>query len=414
MLGGHAARRPADGDRRRDAVPATPHRPEWIENDRRASSSRCSPPSASRVLLGSVHHRRVRRETRSWCTPRSCRVLVRRPERLRLRARERRPADLLGARGVGVLQGRHVQHRRRGPVHRRHGVGLVRGADLTSCPAPLLVLAVLSFGMLGGMVWAAVPAILKVKTGRPRGRHDDHDERHRGELRRVGDPRPPAVRGHRRGFNVNLRTDPFPDAAIDPRSRRTCSASRVERPAVVGAAAGAGRRGASSGSCCGACDWATRRGQSAPRPGSARAGGISIGAVQIKLFLISGALAGLVGIQQLFADQGFLRPATRPARVHRHRGRVPRAEQPDRHRLRGARSGACWPGARSLAAARDRRAARVHHHPAGISDHLGRGDLPAGEATVVRAAAPPSRGGRGPAGRGGDRRHRGRRAEEDR
>ena len=30
-------------------------------------------------------------------------------------------------------------------------------------------------------------------------------------------------------------------------------------------------------------------------PGSARAGGISIGGVQIKLFLISGALAGLVG-----------------------------------------------------------------------------------------------------------------------
>ena len=41
-------------------------------------------------------------------------------------------------------------------------------------------------------------------------------------------------------------------------------------------------------------------------PGSARAGGISIGAVQVKLFLLSGALAGLVGIQQLFADQGFL------------------------------------------------------------------------------------------------------------
>ena len=41
-------------------------------------------------------------------------------------------------------------------------------------------------------------------------------------------------------------------------------------------------------------------------PGSARAGGISIGAVQMKLFLISGALAGLVGMQQLLVDKGAL------------------------------------------------------------------------------------------------------------
>jgi simple sugar transport system permease protein len=41
-------------------------------------------------------------------------------------------------------------------------------------------------------------------------------------------------------------------------------------------------------------------------PGSARAGGISIGATQIRLFLISGALAGLVGMQQILAVQGNL------------------------------------------------------------------------------------------------------------
>jgi simple sugar transport system permease protein len=39
-------------------------------------------------------------------------------------------------------------------------------------------------------------------------------------------------------------------------------------------------------------------------PGSARAGGISIGAVQIKVFLVSGALAGLIGMQQILADKG--------------------------------------------------------------------------------------------------------------
>jgi simple sugar transport system permease protein len=41
-------------------------------------------------------------------------------------------------------------------------------------------------------------------------------------------------------------------------------------------------------------------------PGSARAGGISVGATQIKLFAISGALAGLIGMQQLLADKGYL------------------------------------------------------------------------------------------------------------
>jgi general nucleoside transport system permease protein len=41
-------------------------------------------------------------------------------------------------------------------------------------------------------------------------------------------------------------------------------------------------------------------------PGSARAGGISVVAVPLKLFLISGALAGLIGMQQLLADKGYL------------------------------------------------------------------------------------------------------------
>ena len=39
--------------------------------------------------------------------------------------------------------------------------------------------------------------------------------------------------------------------------------------------------------------------------GSAQAGGISIGSVQIKMFLISGALAGLVGMQQILGTNGY-------------------------------------------------------------------------------------------------------------
>jgi ABC-type uncharacterized transport system permease subunit len=41
-------------------------------------------------------------------------------------------------------------------------------------------------------------------------------------------------------------------------------------------------------------------------PGSAEAGGVSIGATQLKIFLISGALAGFVGLNHLLGDQGFL------------------------------------------------------------------------------------------------------------
>jgi simple sugar transport system permease protein len=40
--------------------------------------------------------------------------------------------------------------------------------------------------------------------------------------------------------------------------------------------------------------------------GSAEAGGISIGATQIKIFLISGALAGFVGLNHILGDTGYL------------------------------------------------------------------------------------------------------------
>jgi general nucleoside transport system permease protein len=41
-----------------------------------------------------------------------------------------------------------------------------------------------------------------------------------------------------------------------------------------------------------------------PSPGAAEAGGISIGATQLKMFLISGALAGFVGLNYLLGDAG--------------------------------------------------------------------------------------------------------------
>jgi general nucleoside transport system permease protein len=174
----------------------------------------------------------------------------------------------------------------------------------TSLPAPLLVLTVLLFGMLGGTVWAAVPAILKVKTGA-------HEVVTTIMMNGIAASLVAwVIQGPLRyedtggGFNVNLRTDPFPDAAMIPDLghlfgiRSSVRLSWVLPLALVAAA----------------IIWFVLRrmrlGYEAravgASPGSAQAGGISIGAVQIKLFLMSGALAGLVGIQQLFADQGFL------------------------------------------------------------------------------------------------------------
>ena len=174
----------------------------------------------------------------------------------------------------------------------------------TSLPAPLLVLVVLLFGVLGGMAWAAVPAVLKVKTGA-------HEVVTTIMMNGIAASLVAwVIRGPLRyediggGFNVNLRTDPFPDAAMIPDLghlfgiRSSARLSWVLPMAIVAAAV----------------VWfilrRMRLGYEAravgASPGSARTAGISIGAVQIKLFLLSGALAGLVGIQQLFADQGFL------------------------------------------------------------------------------------------------------------
>ena len=175
---------------------------------------------------------------------------------------------------------------------------------LTFLPGPLLIIVAVLFAMLGGMAWAAIPAILKVKTGA-------HEVVTTIMLNGIAASLVTwVIRGPLRyedtggGFNVNLRTDPFPDNAVIPDighffgMRASVRLSWVLPMALVAAA----------------IVWfifkRMRLGFEAravgAAPGSAQAGGISIGKVQIQLFLLSGALAGLIGVQQLFADQGFL------------------------------------------------------------------------------------------------------------
>jgi ABC-type uncharacterized transport system permease subunit len=163
---------------------------------------------------------------------------------------------------------------------------------------------VLIFAMLGGMAWAAIPAVLKVKTGA-------HEVVTTIMLNGVAVSLVAwALRGPLKytdasgAFNVNLRSDLFPNSAMAPN---------------LGHLFGVGTDVALNlllpiGFVCSVLVWfllkRTRLGYEAravgSSPGSARAGGISIGAVQIKVFLISGALAGLVGMQQILGLNNYL------------------------------------------------------------------------------------------------------------
>jgi general nucleoside transport system permease protein len=171
-------------------------------------------------------------------------------------------------------------------------------------PGALLLIAVLAAGALGGMVYATVPAVLKVKTGA----HEVVTTimmngiavsllawALNGPLRYSQLPE---------GQNTDLRSDVFSSNALIPDIGRFVGVDREAHlsllfPLAIVAAV---------------LVWfvirRTRLGYETramgSSPGAARAGGISVGQIQIKLFLISGALAGMVGMQQLLAERGAL------------------------------------------------------------------------------------------------------------
>jgi len=171
-------------------------------------------------------------------------------------------------------------------------------------PAPLLVSATLIAAMVGGMVWAAVPGILKVRTGA-------HEVVTTIMMNGIALSflawalnGPLKFNDAPEGAFVDLRTNLFPEHGligdmgeifdITPGAHLSWLLFLAIAAAVV--------------------VWflirRTRLGYEAravgSSPGSARAGGVSIGATQLRLFLISGALAGLVGMQQILADRGYL------------------------------------------------------------------------------------------------------------
>ena len=166
---------------------------------------------------------------------------------------------------------------------------------------PLVVLA----AVLGAMIWAAIPAILKVKTGA-------HEVVTTIMMNGIAVSLVAWALLHplrtAQGGLVDLRSDQFPDSALVPSLGsslgleeslpRSVHLTWLFPLALVAAF----------------LVWfllyRTRLGfetrATGSSPGAAEAGGVSIGATQIKVFLISGALAGFVGLNHLLGDAGFL------------------------------------------------------------------------------------------------------------
>jgi general nucleoside transport system permease protein len=165
---------------------------------------------------------------------------------------------------------------------------------------PLVILAAVA----GSMIWAFVPAILKVTTGA-------HEVVTTIMMNGIAislvawallNP----LRTSDTGF-VDLRSDRFPESALVPPL-----APALGLEDEIPASAHLTWLFPLALVAC-AVVWfvlfRTRLGYEAravgTSPGSAEAGGISIGGVQLKVFLISGALAGFVGLNYLLGDAGF-------------------------------------------------------------------------------------------------------------
>src|ERR687895_2192357 len=176
---------------------------------------------------------------------------------------------------------------------------------LTGLPAVILLPLVILAAVAGSMLWAAVPAVLKVKTGA-------HEVVTTIMMNGIAVSLVAWLILHPLRSSItttDLRTEDFPPAALVPNLATSFGVEDVIPDSIahltwlfplalvacvlVWFLLFRSRLG-----------YEVRAiGSSA---GSAEAGGISIGATQIKIFLISGALAGFVGLNHILGDQGYL------------------------------------------------------------------------------------------------------------
>ena len=172
-------------------------------------------------------------------------------------------------------------------------------------PAPILLPVVVLASAAGALAWAAIPAVLKVRTGAHEVVTTIMMNGIAGSL--VAWLLLHPLRTSDTGL-IDLRTDIFPRAALIPGIAQTLGIQEQIPPSVhlswlfpVSLLAAAGV-------------WfllkRTRLGYEAravgSSPSSAEAGGVAIGRIQITMFLISGALAGFVGLNDLLANRGYL------------------------------------------------------------------------------------------------------------
>jgi general nucleoside transport system permease protein len=194
-------------------------------------------------------------------------------------------------------------------VEGQYIVGMAAAAaaaiTLSGLPTVLLLPLVVVAAMAGAMLWAAVPAVLKVKTGA-------HEVVTTIMMNGIAVSLVAWLILHPLRSDVkttDLRTTDFPDEALVPNLATSLGIEDVIPDSIAH------------------LTWLfplalvvcvavwfmmfrTRLGYEVravgSSPGSAEAGGVSIGGTQIKIFLISGALAGLVGLNHILGDTGYL------------------------------------------------------------------------------------------------------------
>ena len=194
-------------------------------------------------------------------------------------------------------------------VEGQYIVGMAAAAaaaiTLSGLPTVLLLPLVIVAAMTGALLWAAVPAVLKVKTGA-------HEVVTTIMMNGIAVSLVAWLILHPLRSDVtttDLRTEDFPASALVPNLATSLGIEDVIPDSIVH------------------LTWLfpialvvcvtvwfmmfrTRLGYEVravgSSPGSAEAGGVSIGGTQIKIFLISGALAGLVGLNHILGDTGYL------------------------------------------------------------------------------------------------------------
>jgi ABC-type uncharacterized transport system permease subunit len=193
-------------------------------------------------------------------------------------------------------------------VEGQYIVGMASAAAVATgwggLPAVLLLPLVILAAVAGATAWAAVPAVLKVRTGA----HEVVTTIMMNGIAVsfVGWLILHPLRSSEEGL-IDLRTDNFPRGAMVPLISDTLGLEGIPASVhltwlfVVALVA------------C-ALTWflvfRTRLGYEVRAVGSssrsAEAGGISIAAAEVKVFLISGALAGFVGLNHILGDKGYL------------------------------------------------------------------------------------------------------------